>query len=169
MVFAVPFDGSDLSAAALVRAVEFSTVLEEDVVAIAVIPEGNNEYARQRDWIEPDERFDLNTVVGRLHRQVTDVAPSADFKHETVDRYAPPGRIASKLRELATDADATMVFIGSENAGRIVTGIGSVGARVAADDEYDVVIVRNSGPAKAAKLRERSPYRAEKSDFHFSQ
>lgn len=166
MVFVVPFDGSDLSTAALVRAVEFSTVLEEDVVAIAVVPEGNDEYARKRDWIEPDERFDLDAVVARLHRQVTDVAPSADFRHETVGRYAPPGQIASELRKLATDIDATMVFVGSENAGRVVTGIGSVGARVAAEDGYDVVIVRNGGPAKAGKLREHSPYRTDRSDFH---
>jgi nucleotide-binding universal stress UspA family protein len=169
MVFVVPFDGSKLSTAALVRAVEFSTVLEEDVHAVSVIPEGNNEYARERDWIGPDERFDLERVVARLHRQVTEVAPSADFRHETVEKYAPPGQIASELQNLATEVDATMVFVGSENAGRIVTGIGSVGARVAAEADYDVVIVRNSGPAKVGKLREKSPYGTEKSDFHFPQ
>lgn len=140
MVFLAPFDGSDLSASALVRAVEFSTVLEEDVVSI--IPKGNRAYARKRDWIGETDQFDLQQIVANLHQRVTEIAPSADYHHYTVDRYALPGTIAGQLREIALDLDATMVFVGSENAGRIVSGVGSVDARVAAKDGYDVVIVR---------------------------
>ena len=51
MTFVVPFDGSTLARAAMVRSVEFHTVLDERVVAVSVIPEGNARYARERNWI----------------------------------------------------------------------------------------------------------------------
>jgi nucleotide-binding universal stress UspA family protein len=166
MVFVVPFDGSDLASAALVRAVEFSTVLEEEVLAVSVIPERNTRYARERGWLDADDVFELDTVVARLHDHVTDVAPSADFRHYTVDRYAPPGTIASTLEDAVQEVDASMVFIGSENAGRVVTGVGSVGARVASDEAYDVVIVRNPGPAQASKLGQSSSQPESKSGLY---
>ncbi len=50
-----------------------------------------------------------------------------------------------------------MVFIGSENAGRLVTAVSSIGGFVATDQSYDVVIVRDRSPAKIAKLRNASP------------
>ena len=49
------------------------------------------------------------------------------------------------------EADASMVFIGSENAGNLVTAVSSVGAHVAANDQYDVVIVRHREPTKLSK------------------
>ena len=54
MTFVVPFDGSKLAKAALVRAVEYSTALEEDVTAVTVIPE-RKRYAREKGWIEENE------------------------------------------------------------------------------------------------------------------
>jgi hypothetical protein len=59
-----------------------------------------------------------------------------------------------------------MVFLGSENAGHIVTSVNSVGASVAAEDSYDVVIVRDRSPAKIAKLKNASPHEKSKSDFY---
>ncbi|GGL29506.1 hypothetical protein GCM10009037_11500 [Halarchaeum grantii] len=167
MTLFVPYDGSDLARTALVRATEFSTVLDERVVAAAVIPEGNREYARERDWIGPTESFDLDAVVETLHTQVVSLAPQADFEHATVARFAPPGTVAGTLRDLADDADAAIVFIGSENAGDIVSTLGSVGAAVAAEDAYDVHIVRNRAPSKIEAVASASPHRSEKSDFHF--
>jgi hypothetical protein len=41
------------------------------------------------------------------------------------------------------ECDASLVFVGSDNAGRMVTSISSVGGSVAADTAYDVVVVRN--------------------------
>jgi len=101
MTFVVPFDGSDLAEAALVRAVEFSQALEESVVAVAVIPKGNTEYAKEHGWIGSDDSFEMDRVVETLHEQVINLAPSADFRHLTVDRYAPSGTIASELRRFA--------------------------------------------------------------------
>nr|WP_225307900.1 hypothetical protein [Haloarcula sp. CBA1129] len=84
MTLVVPFDGSELAEAALVRATEFGTVFEEDVLAVSVIRKGNAKYARERDWLKPNEEFDLETVVTSLHEQVMDLCPSSDFRHTVV-------------------------------------------------------------------------------------
>jgi nucleotide-binding universal stress UspA family protein len=166
MTFIVPFDGSPLAEAALVRAVEFSTVLEEEVLAVTVIPEGNAEYAREHGWIGSNERFDAEVVISKLHNQVTDLCPTAGFEYEIVDKYAPPGTISSRIRKQAKKEDASIVFIGSDNAGTFVASISSVGSSVAADEAYDVMVVRHRIPSKIKKLKESSPYRTQKSDFY---
>jgi len=166
MTLFVPFDGSELAEAALVRATEFGTVFDEDVLAVSVIPDGNADYARERGWIGADEAFDREAITARLHGQVTDLSPSADFRHKMVDRYAPAGTVANRLRDVARSEETSMAFIGSENAGHVVTALGSVGGSIAADETYDVVIVRHRSPAKIAKLRNSSPHRKPKSDFY---
>lgn len=166
MTLLVPFDGSKLAEAALVRASKFGNVFEEDVLAVSVIPKGNKGYARERGWIEQDEDFDMEAVVSTLHKQVTDICPSADFRHKVVDRHAPPGTIAKRLRKVAKKEDSSMVFIGSENAGRLVTSLSSVGGTMAANETYDVVIVRHHSPAKIAKLKNATPHKNPKSDFY---
>lgn len=166
MTLVVPFDGSELAEAALVRATEFGNVFEEDVLAVSVVPKGNADYAREHGWIDPDEEFDMGSVVSTLHEQVTDLTPSANFRHKVVDRYAPSGTISNRLRKVAREEDASMVFIGSENAGHVVTSVSSVGGSVAADASYDVVIVRDRSPSRIAKLKDVSPYKSPKSDFY---
>jgi nucleotide-binding universal stress UspA family protein len=166
MTLVVPFDGSSLAEAALVRATEFGTVFDEDVLAVSVLPKGNTKYAREQGWIGQNEEFDRESVISTLHEQVTDLCPSADFRHKVVGRYAKAGTIAKRLRKVAREEDASMVFIGSENAGRLVTAVSSVGGTVATDESYDVVIVRHRSPAKVAKIRDASPHRKSKSDFY---
>jgi nucleotide-binding universal stress UspA family protein len=166
MTFVVPFDGSELAATALVRAVEFAAVLDERVVTVSVIPEGNASYARERGWLDPGEEFDLESVVAHLHEAVTAHAPAAEFRYEVVGRRAPPGTIATRLRERARAEGASMVFVGSENAGRLVSSLSSVGETVAADDAYDVVIVRHRTPSKIERVDDASPFRGTKSDFY---
>ncbi|MEF8871488.1 MAG: universal stress protein [Haloarculaceae archaeon] len=166
MTVVVPFDGSSLAEAALVRATEFGTVFDEDVLAVSVLPKGNTKYAREQGWIGQNEEFDRESVISTLHEQVTDLCPSADFRHKVVGRYAKAGTIANRLRKVAREEDASMVFIGSENAGRLVTAVSSVGGTVATDESYDVVIVRHRSPAKIAKIRDASPHRKSKSDFY---
>jgi nucleotide-binding universal stress UspA family protein len=169
MTLVVPFDGSDLAEAALVRATEFGNVFDEDTLAVSVIPKGNTDYAREHGWIGQDEEFDMESVVSTLHEQVTDLCPSADFRHKIVDRHAPSGSIAKRLRKVAREKDATMVFLGSENAGHLVSAVGRVGSTVATDDAYDVVIVRDRSPTKIAKLKNASPFKNPKSDFYFTE
>ncbi|MBP2250595.1 nucleotide-binding universal stress UspA family protein [Halarchaeum solikamskense] len=165
MTFLVPLDGSPLAEAALARAAEAGDAFDEDVLAVSVIPTGNAEYARERGWLEPNEEFDLDRVVSRLHTRLTDTCPSADFRHVVVDRYAPSGTIANRIRGIAHAEDAALVFVGSENAGLIVTSLSSVGSGVAADDAYDVVIVRHRGPGIVAR-RDGGHRRPPKSDFY---
>ena len=157
MTVVVPFDGSPLAEAALVRAVELSGALEEPVLAVSVIPRGNAEYARDRGWIEPDDQFDGSAIVATLHRQITDLCPSAHFRHVVVGRYAPSGSIARSLRRIAIEEEASMVVLGSENAGRVVSAMTTVGTNVASDDRYDVLIVRRQHPGRVARLRNRDP------------
>lgn len=139
----VPFDGTTLSEAALARGSEFGKALDQEILAVAVIPNSNTEYARRRGWLEAGEQFDPEAVVSRLSDQVTDVAPEAAFEYEVVDRYASAGVIAKTIRKHAKRAGAQLVVIGSENAGNIVTSVSSVGGSVASDDAYDVLIVRH--------------------------
>lgn len=166
MTLVLPFDGSDLAEAALVRAAEFAAVFDERTLAVSVIPDGNAEYARDRGWLGPNDPFEFGAVVSTLDEQVTDLYPAADFRHEVVGKYAPPGAISNRLRRVAKEVDAAMVFVGSENAGRIVSGVSSIGASVATDVAYDVVIVRHRRPPKIDALNESSPHSRDKSDFY---
>ncbi|USZ68970.1 universal stress protein [Halorussus salilacus] len=146
MTLLVPFDGSDLSEAALVRAAEFRSVLDDDLLAVTVLPGENDEYAREKGWVGPNERLDMKSVVTNLRKKVASVCPEAEFRYEVVDRYAPSGTIAKRVRKIAKDEDARLVFVGSDNAGHFVTSMATVGQSIATDEAYDVVIVRNRSP-----------------------
>ncbi|KPN29727.1 universal stress protein family protein [Halolamina pelagica] len=157
MTLVVPFDGSDLAESALVRATAFDAVFDEGVVAVTVVPRENTEYARGADWIEDDEYFDLSTVVGRLEDHVESIAPDARYRYETVGQYASAGTITKRVRRIARDEDASIVVVGSENAGHLTVSISSIGGGIAADDAYDVLIVRSQHPSKVEKVQEASP------------
>jgi nucleotide-binding universal stress UspA family protein len=137
----VPYDSSPRSKAALRRAEEF-TDPAETVLVVAVIPNGNDRYARERGWLSEDEAFEPKQIVDRLSDEVDEINPDATFEYVVTSRYAQAGQIASELRDFAKDRDARLVVLGSENAGRIVSNVSSVASTVAADSEYDVLIVR---------------------------
>lgn len=166
MTFVVPFDGSELAEAAVARAVEFATVLDESVVAVTVVPAGNIDYARERGWLGPDAEFDLDAVVDHLRARLADLSSDVEFEYITVDRYAPSGTIARRLRTFADEAGASLVFLGSENAGRLVTALNSVGGSVAAGSGYDVVLVRECRPLTIETIEEVSPFADDRSDFY---
>ncbi|MXR50708.1 universal stress protein [Halovenus sp. WSH3] len=143
MTVVVPYDSSPRSRAALRRADEF-TDRTETVIAVTVIPNGNDRYARERGWLGEGESFDPEEVVRRLREEIREIDPDATFEYVVTGRYAQPGQIASKIREFAKDRDARLVVLGSENAGRIVSNVSSVASTVTADSAYDVLIVRQS-------------------------
>ena len=147
MTYLVPFDGSQLSTAALARADEFRTagLGVEEILVVAVVPDGNVRYARRQGWLDDDEPFDAELVSERLREQARAVTPSFSFRMETVGKRAKPGDIAGRVRSVARSEDVAMVFVGSENAGRMVTSVSSVGGSVAHEAGYDVVIVRRAG------------------------
>jgi nucleotide-binding universal stress UspA family protein len=156
MALVVPFDGSELSRVALVRAAQFQTVLDEPVLAVTAIPKNNVEYARERGWLGSTESFDTERVVDSLRDAVADVHPDAEFHHLPVDAYAPRGTIANALRQFARENDASIVFLGSENAGRIVSGM-TVGRSVASDRTYDTMIISASRPSNSRRLEAAKP------------
>jgi nucleotide-binding universal stress UspA family protein len=142
MTYVVAFDNSPLSQAALDRAATFASAIGENVVAVTAVPK-DPAVASERGWLRGDESFNIERVTENLAAAVREVAPEARLEYSVVDKHAPRGRLARAVRDLAVDNDARVVFIGSENAGRIVGGITSVGQTVTADDRYDVHVVRH--------------------------
>lgn len=141
MPFVVAFDGTPESRMGLERAVELAPPTIT-IVAFAVVPTKNTDWARERGLLDPNEEFTMARVTGRLQEIATDVDERVTFEYATVDRYAPTGRISHRIRAFARDEDAKMVFVGSKSAGGIVNSLQSVGTQVASDDRYDIVIVR---------------------------
>lgn len=142
-MYLVAHDGSEYAKGGLLRAVEYADLTNVDVEAFSVIPDSAR-YANERGWIGTREDYELRSIVQELHEQVTTLAPEATFEYETIDGYAGAGSIAQEIRRRAVDRGAEVVFIGSEHAGRVATSVSSVGGSVAAEQEYDVLIVRTS-------------------------
>jgi nucleotide-binding universal stress UspA family protein len=142
MTYVVAFDNSPLARTALRRAVDYGDAVGEDVVAVTAI-QRDPAVARERGWLGGDESFDVETVARNLTEAVQSVNPDVEFEYATLDAYAPRGRVSRTVRELAVEQDASVVFVGSDNAGRVVGGLTSVGQTVSADDRYDVHIVRH--------------------------
>jgi len=156
MTFLVPYDATDLADAALERAADFGRLTRTSVEAMTVVPRGDREFATERDLLAPDETYDYELLVDRLRERVDAVAPEATFCHVAVGRYAPTGTVANRLRSRAREDDVSVVFVGSENAGRYVASLSSVGQSVAASTAYDVYVVRHEGPTEAFDLDGRS-------------
>ncbi|WP_439028656.1 universal stress protein [Haloarchaeobius sp. DT45] len=155
MTFVVPYDGGELARTALDRAVGLGELTEEDVVVVTVVPL-SSDYARDHGWLAAGEPFDAESVVRTIRDDVREVAPDARFEYMMTDQYASPGTIASKVRKVAREEEASLVFIGSDDAGRLVTSLRSVGSNIAADDRYDVYIVRRAKPSAIKAVADRS-------------
>jgi len=145
MTIVVPYDSTDLSVAALERATDCITPFGPGLQVITIIPNGNESYARERGWLGDNESFDPQTIVTRLSAEVEEIAPESEFEYEVVDPHPQAGMVASKIRSHAKREGADLVVIGSDNAGRVVSSVSSVGRSVATDDAYDVLIVRHTG------------------------
>lgn len=149
MTLLVPFDGSPLARAALERAREFGDVLGQEVVVLAAIPDDET-YARERGWIGEHEPFEPKLFALELRDQTASIAPDATFRSEQpTDPTDEPFssvtmNIVRTIRRVAGELDADIVFIGSENAGRVSKPLTSVGAPVSNDPRYDVHIVRHT-------------------------
>ncbi|MFU8868052.1 universal stress protein [Natronococcus sp.] len=151
MTFVVPFDGSALAEAALVRALEYGRALEEDVVAVSVVPE-RKRYAREKGWIDDDEPFDPERIVATLRDQVGELAPEVSLDAERIREFPPEDRLATHIERLVLEHDPSVVFLGSDNVGRVVTPLTSVGVHLAAEDAYDVFVVRHPSPPSVAGI-----------------
>lgn len=155
-MFMVPFDGSYLAESALVRATEYADALDEDVLVVSVIPEDEG-YARRKEWLDDEGAFAVREIAGELHRQVTDVTPEVSFRYERVDDAAAE-TIAAAIGAVAAEVYPSVVFLGSRNAGQVVTPLTSVAGTVGADAYYDVHIVRHRSPTPIQKIDSRAEF-----------
>ena len=140
MVFLVPFDGSPVADAALTRAVAYGVSLDEDVVAVSFVPTGA-EYAQRRKWIRPDEDFAAETASAELRRKIEEATDDAEVNFAEYGAQAPDDGIIDRIRHVAQDVGATVLFIGAdgtEDDDRLQTPFGAV----AAGGAYDVHVVR---------------------------
>ncbi|WP_136715694.1 universal stress protein [Halorientalis salina] len=148
MTLLVPFDGSGLSKTALERATEFADYRDEEVVALSVVPD-DPEYLQNRGLLDEGESLDVDALCEEFEREIREIAPEARFRCKT------PGSsdsmvatviddVTRTIREVADEIDASIVFIGSENAGRVSTPVTSVGSPISEDPRYDVHIVRHA-------------------------
>ena len=148
MTLLVPFDGSDLAATALKRATEFGATRDEEVVVLTVVPDDSS-FAVERGWINPGEPFDIDQLCANFKRRVAEIAPEAMFRCETPaesDALTATAidDITRTVRRVAAELNVSVVFIGTENAGRISTPVTSVGSPLSNDPQYDVHIVRHA-------------------------
>lgn len=146
MTVLTPFDGSELAATALARAAEFAEIRDEEVLALTVLPD-DEPFAVERGWINSGEPYDTDRLCATFADRVAEIAPSATFRCETPTRSDAPTAtaiddITRTVRRVAADLDVSVVFIGTENAGRISTPVASVGSPLSKDPQYDVHIVR---------------------------
>lgn len=154
MTFLVPYDGSYLAEAALNRASEYARALDEDVTAVTVVPDDES-YAEEKGWYDPVEtpgEFDTTYVAGRLHGEVTDVAPAAAFRFEETE-LATAATISNRIQEVADEILPSVVFVGTDNVGEIAQPLTSVAGGVAEDAEYDVHVVRHFSPTAIQEIQ----------------
>jgi len=142
MVFLVPFDGSSVSEAALARAVEHGKALDEEIVAVSFVPTGAD-YAERRKWIQPDEEFAAETASATLRRKIEEATDDAERTFEESGAHSPEDGITGRIRQVASDVDASTLFVGARNdhdGDNLVTPFGGL----APDGDYDVHIVRSA-------------------------
>jgi nucleotide-binding universal stress UspA family protein len=138
MKFFVPYDGSPLAQAALERA---GTLTENATVVVCTVIPDNADYARKKGWLD-DEPFDSDEVEQRLTGAIRDVVPDADVRCLHVRPHINAGGIVTRIRDMAEDVEADVVFLGSENVGRIAAPVASIGSNVATRVPYDIYLVQ---------------------------
>ncbi|ELY42185.1 universal stress protein [Natronorubrum tibetense] len=159
MTLLVPFDASPLASKALEKASTFGDLLDEELVVLTVIPD-DAEYARDRGWITEGEPFTPDAIETGIRDRASEIAPEATYRTERVSSDEPTAtsttNVVREIRRIAAEIGASVVFIGSENAGSVIAPQSSVGNPVASDHRYDVYVVREPGeeidPAELADI-----------------
>lgn len=148
MTLLVPFDGSDLAETALQRAREFASYRDEAVVALTVVPEDES-FAEERGWIAPGEPYDPEDICTEFELRVKEIDDDVRFRCEHPAPSEHPtattiDNVTHTIRTVAADLNVSIIFIGSENAGRVSMPVTSVGGPLSTDAKYDVHIVRRT-------------------------
>lgn len=148
MTVLTPFDGSELARTALKRAETFADSRDEESVALTVFPDDPG-FAVERGWIPSEAAYDPEELCQQFEQQVGEISPETSFRCEQptdseVLTATATDDITRTIREVAAELDVSVVFIGTENAGRISTPVTSVGSPLSKDPQYDVHIVRHT-------------------------
>lgn len=142
MVFLVPYDGSPVSKAALDRAAEHGSALGEDIVAVAFVPTGS-EYTERRTWVSPENDFAVESAQNELERKIAEATDDAELNFTDATATAPNDGVAEDIRRVASEVDASTLYVGASNSGDS-EGIETPFGAVSSDGKYDVHIVRTS-------------------------
>ena len=148
MTVLTPFDGSELAKTALKRAETFADSRDEAVVALTVLPD-DAEFALERGWVDAEDEYEPEALRQQFAQQIAEISPEATFRCEQPDdshvlTATATDDITRTIRQVAAELDVSVIFIGTENAGRISTPVTSVGSPLSKDPEYDVHIVRHA-------------------------
>jgi nucleotide-binding universal stress UspA family protein len=148
MTLLAPYDGSPLSRTAVRRAAEFGKFRDEDVVVLTVVPDDRT-FAEDRGWVEEGASYAPEAVEERFETEAADLAPQATFRAERPEpseslSSSTPDDILRTIREVAREVEATVLFVGSDNADRLAVPTVSIGSHLTDDPEYDVHVVRNA-------------------------
>ena len=148
MTVLTPFDGSKLAKTALKRAETFADSRNEESVALTVFPD-DAAFAVERGWVPSEAAYDPEALCQQFEQQVAEISPATTFRYEQpaeseVLTATATDDITRTIREVAAELDVSVIFIGTENAGRISTPVTSVGSPLSKDPQYDVHIVRHT-------------------------
>lgn len=137
--YLVAYDGGDHAREALRRAAGFASRTDARLVVVGVLPTDPG-LAGTYD-LAADGAYDPGTAADRPRAAAEEVAPGAAFRAERVDAYAGKSRIARVIRRVAREVDADVVFLGSDDPGRVVRRVarvdGADGGGVSGADEGD--------------------------------
>lgn len=95
-----------------------------------------------------------------VHEQVVQIAPEASFRYERSPSSEAEG-ITTEIQRIADELVPSVVFVGSDDAGRIVAPMTSVAGNVAENAEYDVHIVRYFSPTTIQEIESSGDYPGE--------
>ena len=151
MTILVPFDGTEIARVALERGSELAAAFDRDLLVYSVVPT-RRRYAEQKGWIEAGEALDVTAGIDALRGQVRATAPAATFEHQVIEGEAAGGYIARKIRDFARQHDVVVLVLGSESVGRVVTPLTSVGKSVAAEQTYELYLVRSPDTSGSIRL-----------------
>lgn len=142
--YLVAYDGGAGAERALRRATAFADRSGARLVVASVLPT-DPALAETYDLHEGGE-YDPDAAAERLRASVAEVAPDAEFRAERVDAYAGKRRVAEELSRLAAEEDADVVFVGGDDAGRVVRRLSTVdgGDAEGGDAGYDLFVVRSA-------------------------
>lgn len=141
--YLVAYDGSESSEWALRRATTFADRTGARLVVASVLPTDAS-LAETYDLTD-DGEYDPEAAAERLRAAAAEVAPDAYFRAERVGAYAGRRRIAKVLSWVAGEEDAEVVFVGGDDAGRVVQRLSRAdGASAESGDAgFDVFVVRS--------------------------